>query len=579
MGEGARRYAAAMNQVRLALVQIDTVVGDLSGNVRRVLDTLDEVADCDIALYPEMTITGYPLEDLVHKPGFVARSCAAMEELAAASGSCALVVGFADHGPEGLDGPAHNAVAVCHGGRIAGTYHKECLPTYDVFDEGRDYAPGSGPLRLFEVGGTRVGIAICEDLWIPGGPVERLVAGGADLLVTVNGSPYHSGKQEAREAVVTATATSSGRPVAYLNLVGGQDQLVFDGGSMVADPSGRILARGPRFTEALVKVDLDVPIHDRPTDGAALEVVKVSPAVKRDDHVAVPVVAQLDEDAELYEALVTATRDYVVKNGFTDVCLGLSGGVDSALVATIAVDALGADRVHAVLMPSRYSSEHSVADAEALAAAQGIDVHTLTIEPAHAAVSEILTASVDGGPTGLTDENLQSRIRGVLLMALSNACGWMVLTTGNKSESAVGFSTLYGDTAGAYAVIKDVYKTRVYDLCLWRNSREIGIDGNPVVPEEILLKAPSAELRPDQRDDQSLPPYDVLDPLLEAYIEGDRTRAELISDGHDPDLVDRVVRLVDAAEFKRRQTPLGPKVTTKGFGRDRRMPIVNHFQG
>ena len=565
--------------VRLALVQLDTVVGDLDGNVQRVLDLLDEVADCDLALFPEMTVTGYPLEDLVHKPGFVARSRAAVNEVAAASGSCALVVGFADCGPDGPDGAAHNSVAVCHEGRIVGTYAKECLPTYDVFDEGRDYAPGTGPLRLYEVGGVRVGLAICEDLWIPGGPVERLVDGGADLVATVNGSPYHHGKQAEREAVVAATATSSGRPVAYLNLVGGQDQLVFDGGSMVVDPSGRVVARGPRFDEAVVVVDVDVPVHGDPDPASALEVVHVSGPVARTDHAVPPMLAPLDEDAELYGALVTATRDYVAKSGFTDVCLGLSGGVDSALVATIAADALGPDRVHAVLMPSRYSSDHSVADAEALVAAQGIDGQTLPIEAAHVALADVLSGTLDGGPTGLADENLQSRIRGVLLMALSNARGWMVLTTGNKSESAVGYSTLYGDTAGAYAVIKDVYKTRVYDLCRWRNARGPGLDGNPVVPESVITKAPSAELRPDQRDDQSLPQYDVLDPLLEAYVEGDRTRAELVADGHDPDLVDRVVRLVDAAEFKRRQTPLGPKVTTKGFGRDRRMPIVNHFRG
>ncbi|MEE2957883.1 MAG: NAD+ synthase [Actinomycetota bacterium] len=562
--------------VRLALVQLDTVVGDLDGNVQRVVDVLGEVADCDLALFPEMTVTGYPLEDLVHKPGFVARSRAAVEEVAAASESCALVVGFADFGP---DGSAHNSVAVCHRGQIVGTYAKECLPTYDVFDEGRDYVPGNGPLRLYEIGGVRVGVAICEDLWVPDGPVERLIDGGADLVATVNGSPYHRGKQAAREAVVTATATSSGRPVAYLNLVGGQDQLVFDGGSMVVDPSGRVVARGPRFDEAVVTVDVDVPVHEGPDPASALEVVHVSGSVDRTDHAVPAVLASLDEDAELYRALVTATRDYVTKSGFTDVCLGLSGGVDSALVATIAADALGPDRVHAVLMPSRYSSDHSLSDAAALVAAQGIDAHTLPIEAAHVALADVLSVAVDDGPTGLVDENLQSRIRGVLLMALSNAMGWMVLTTGNKSESAVGYSTLYGDTAGAYAVIKDVYKTRVYDLCRWRNAHRLGADGNPVVPVSIIAKAPSAELRPDQRDDQSLPPYEVLDPVLEAYVEGDRTRAELVADGHDPDLVDRVVRLVDAAEFKRRQTPLGPKVTTKGFGRDRRMPIVNHFRG
>ena len=563
-----------MTRIRLALVQIDTVVGDLAGNVERISRRLDEIVDCDLALFPEMTVTGYPLEDLVHKPGFVADSRAAVTEVAAMSGTCALVVGFADPGPDGV---VHNAVAVCHGGRIVGTYHKECLPTYDVFDEGRDYEPGSGPLQLFRVGGARVGVIICEDLWVAGGPVGRLLDGGAEMIVTVNGSPYHQGKQAARESVVTATAAASGRPVAYLNLVGGQDQLVFDGGSMVADPYGQTVGRAPRFREAVVILDVDVPPVEA-GDGD-LPVVEVSGLVERGDHLVAPMVEPLDEVAELYGALVTATRDYVHKSGFSDVCLGLSGGVDSALVATIAADALGPEHVHAVLMPSRYSSDHSIADALALASAQGLDAITMPIEAVHLAFAGTLATTPEGGPVGLTDENLQSRIRGVLLMARANANGWMVLTTGNKSESAVGYTTLYGDTVGAFSVIRDVYKTRVYELCRWRNAGEPGTDGRPVIPEEIISKPPSAELRPDQRDDQSLPPYDVLDPLLEAYVEGNRTRTGLVEDGHDPDLVDRIVKLVDSAEFKRRQTPLGPKVTVRGFGRDRRVPIVNHYRG
>ena len=563
-----------MNRVRLALVQVNTVVGDLAGNVERISRHLDEIADCDLALFPEMTVTGYPLEDLVHKPGFVADSRAAVAEVAAMSGTCALVVGFADPGPDGV---VHNAVAVCHGGRIVGTYHKECLPTYDVFDEGRDYEPGSGPLQLFRVGGARVGVVICEDLWVAGGPVGRLLDGGAEMIVAVNGSPFHQGKQAARESVVTATAAASGRPVAYLNLVGGQDQLVFDGGSMVADPAGLVVGRAPRFREAVVILDVDVPTVESGDRG--LPVVEVSGVVERGDRLVAPIVEQLEEVAELYGALVVATRDYVRKSGFSDVCLGLSGGVDSALVATIAADALGPEHVHAVLMPSRYSSDHSITDALALASAQGLDAITMPIEEVHQAFAGTLASTPEGGPLGLTDENLQSRIRGVLLMARANANGWMVLTTGNKSESAVGYTTLYGDTVGAFSVIRDVYKTRVYELCRWRNTGQPGSDGRPVIPEEILSKPPSAELRHDQRDDQSLPSYDVLDPLLEAYVEGNRTRTELVEDGHDPELVDRVVRLVDAAEFKRRQTPLGPKVTIRGFGRDRRLPIVNHYRG
>ena len=554
-----------MHRLRVAMVQVNSVVGDLDGNVARVRSALGEVADCDVAIFPEMVLTGYPLEDLVLKPKFVADSRAAMETLAAEGGDCALVLGFADPGP---DGCVHNAVAVCHGGDVAGVYHKRQLPNYSVFDEARHFRAGTTPQELYRIGGARVGVAVCEDLWVADGPVDRLFEGGAELLVVVNGSPYHRGKLAEREATVVATATSSGRPLVYVNLVGAQDELVFDGGSMVADPTGRIVARGPRFDEAVVVTDIDV--------------VEVSGAVDRGDPLVPAPVAPLEPMAELYGALVTATRDYVVKSGFTDVCLGLSGGVDSALVATIAADALGPDHVHAVLMPSRYSSGHSVTDAESLIAEQGIDGMTIPIEDAHVALRGLLglddLSDADKGD-GLVDENLQARIRGVLLMALSNAHGWLVLTTGNKSESAVGYSTLYGDTAGAYASIKDVYKTTVYDLCRWRNTQAVLCGGGPVIPDPILAKPPSAELRPDQRDDQSLPPYDVLDPLLEAYIEGDRTRAELVASGFDADLVDRVVRLVDGAEYKRRQTPHGARVTRKGFGRDRRLPVVNRYRG
>ena len=559
-----------MASIRVALAQLNMVVGDLAGNVERVLDVLPQVADADLALFPEMTVTGYPLEDLVLKASFVADSKKAVEEIAAASGSCALVVGFADTGPQGQ---VYNAIAVCHEGKIVGVYHKRELPNYAVFDEARHFSPGTKPLQLFEVAGVRVGLAICEDLWIPDGPIEDFVAGGAELLVTVNGSPYDDVKFSARQAVVAATASSSGRPVVYLNLVGAQDELVFDGGSMVADPKGSFVARASRFFEEVMVVDVEVP--DQPIAETDLEVVPVSLSVPRHERLTPPIVTPLSPEAELYTALVIATRDYVQKSGFSDVCLGLSGGVDSALVATIAADALGADHVHAVLMPSRYSSDHSITDAQQLVDRQGLGSHVVAIEEAHQAFHHLLAPALGEDLPGFTDENLQARIRGVLLMAFSNAFGWLVLTTGNKSESAVGFSTLYGDTAGAYAVIRDVYKTRVYDLCRWRNEQE----DTPVIPENILTKAPSAELRLDQRDDQRLPPYEILDPLLEAYIEGDRTRADLVADGFEKDLVDRVVRLVDLAEYKRRQTPLGPRVTIKGFGRDRRLPVVNRYLG
>lgn len=563
-----------MHRLRVALVQVNSVVGDLDGNVARVRSALPEVAGCDLAVFPEMVLTGYPLEDLVLKPRFVAESRDAVEHLAAESGDCTLLLGFADPGP---DGQVHNAVAVCRGGTVHGVYHKRQLPNYSVFDEARHFDAGTEPLELFRIGGAKVGVTICEDLWVDDGPVDRLVEGGAELLVTVNGSPYHQGKLARREATIVATAASSGRPLAYVNLVGGQDELVFDGGSMVADPAGRIVARAPRFDEAIVVVDVDAP--EVPPGGGDLPVVDVSGTVARPDHAVPPPVQPLDPLAEVYAALVVATRDYVQKSGFTDVCLGLSGGVDSALVATIAADALGPEHVHAVLMPSRYSSDHSVADAEALVAEQGLDGRTIPIEDAHVALRGLLEPAVGEHGDGLMDENLQARIRGVLLMALANAHGWLVLTTGNKSEAAVGYSTLYGDTAGAYASIKDVYKTTVYELCRWRNVQSVHAGGGPLIPDSILAKPPSAELRPDQRDDQSLPPYDVLDPLLEAYIEGDRTRAELVAAGFDADLVDRVARMVDQAEYKRRQTPHGATVTSKGFGRDRRLPVVNRYRG
>ncbi len=560
-----------MRRVRVAMVQTNSVVGDLTGNVGRILAAMDTVAGCDLAVFPEMAVAGYPLEDLVLKPGFVSDCRAAVDQVAASSGDCAVVVGFPDGAPGELG--VQNAAAVCHGGGVVGVYHKRALPNYDVFDEVRHFVRGSEPLRLYEIGGVRVGLVVCEDLWVNGGPVEELVAGGAELIVAINGSPFHRGKLAEREAVVAATAASSGCPLVYVNLVGGQDELVFDGGSMAADPAGRIIARAPRFEEAVVVVDIDVDTEVRTAPG--LPVVAVSGPTERPDHAVPSPVHPLDDMGELYGALVRATADYVGKNGFTDVCLGLSGGIDSALVAAVAADALGPGHVHAVLMPSRYSSGHSVADATELVANLGIDGRTIPIEPAHAALLEVLGGSLGEAARGVTEENLQARIRGVLLMAHANAFGWLVLTTGNKSESAVGYSTLYGDTAGAYAVIKDVYKLTVYELARWRNEQP----GGPVIPGEIISKPPSAELRPGQRDDQSLPPYEVLDPLLEAYIEGDRTRAELVADGFDGETVDRVARLVDLAEHKRRQTPPGARVSRKGFGRDRRLPIVNRYRG
>ncbi len=572
-----------MARIRLALCQLNTVVGDLDGNVGRILAAYDEAeaAGCDLAVFPELTITGYPPEDLVLKPRFVAANREALDRVAAHTGRCAAIVGFVDAGRD-----LHNAIAMCAGGEVLGTYRKRLLPNYAVFDEQRYFAPGDEPMRLYEVAGVMVGMVVCEDVWSPDGPIAAQSAGGAQLIAIPNGSPYFEGRQTERERMVATRAEDAHCHIAYVNQVGGQDELIFDGGSFVVDDNGELVARLPQLRERLQVVDLDVrPVYrtrlldPRGRDVApALPVTHVSapilehPAPSRPPEV-VPV---LDPVEEVYDALVLATRDYVTKNGFTDVTFGLSGGIDSTLVAVIAADAIGADHVHAVSMPSRYSSDHSRTDAEQLCEATGIELRTIAIEPAHAAFLELLGPSFGDLPQDLTEENLQPRIRGMLLMALSNKFrGWLVLTTGNKSELAVGYSTLYGDTAGGFAVIKDVPKLLVYDLCRFYNERA----GKEVIPEAVLTKPPSAELRPGQRDDQSLPPYEVLDPLLEDYVEGDRTRAELVDEGNDAELVDRITRLVDISEYKRRQNPPGPRITPKAFGKDRRMPITNAYRG
>ena len=604
--------------LRVAIGQVNPTVGDLAGNVelvRRVVAEA-EAAGAAVAVLPELVVTGYPPEDLLLKPGFVAEARAALDDLAASVGPCPAVVGFVDSagpadgglGPEagGLAGSAgdpgpeageltgsarpevFNAAAVCVGGAVRGTYRKRCLPNYEVFDEQRHFRPGRGPLGLFEIAGIPVGVAVCEDVWVPDGPVPALVRGGARAVLVINGSPFRENKQTQRERIVGALAAETGVPVVYVNLVGGQDELVFDGGSFVAGPDGEILVRCASFVESVEVFDVEVAPGSRPP---VLPVTPVTPppasrripaanrpqappvtppATEGRGLAAGPRCEPLDLNAQRWGALVLATRDYVRKSGFSDVALGLSGGIDSSLTAAAAADALGPEHVHGVLMPSRYSSPHSVTDAEKVAANLGIDARTVPIEAAHRAFEDML-----GGPDragSLTDQNLQSRIRGVVLMALANENGWLVLTTGNKSEAAVGYSTLYGDTAGAFAVLKDVWKTDVYELARWRNRQA----GREIVPETVLAKAPSAELRPGQRDDQSLPPYEVLDPILAMYVEEDLTATEICARSVAPDeVVERVCGLVDRAEYKRRQTPVGPRLTGKAFGRDRRMPIVD----
>ena len=563
------------------MAQLNPTVGDLDANVEAILAMLAraEAEHCDVVVFPELSITGYPPEDLVLKPAFVAANRRALDVIAARTTTCVAVVGFVD-----ADRDLFNAAAVCAGGRVQGVVHKRLLPNYSVFDEARYFAPGDAvePGPLFRIAGVPVGVSICEDVWSPHGPMADQAAGGAQLHLNLNGSPFEQGKQGARERMLATRASDASCALVYVNQVGGQDELVFDGGSLVFDARGDVVARAPRFVEHLGVVDVVLePVYrkrltdprGRPTRDP-LPIVHVSDAsLAASQPLRTEWATELDADAELYEALVLGTRDYVRKNGFSDVVIGLSGGIDSALVAAVAVDALGADRVHGVSMPSRYSSEGSKTDARDLADALGIDLLTVPIEPAFQAYLDMLRPDAATPLPGLTEENLQSRCRGTTLMGLSNAYGWMVLTTGNKSEMAVGYFTLYGDSVGGFAVIKDVIKTRVYDLCRFVNQRA----GRWIIPESTLTKAPSAELRPDQRDDQSLPPYDVLDPLLEAYVDGDRTAGELIAAGFDAALVHRIARLVDLNEYKRRQCPPGVRVSSKAFGKDRRLPITNGF--
>ena len=549
-----------MAKLRVALGQINSVVGDIDANTEKILAALAaaEEAGCHAAVFPELAITGYPPEDLVLKQRFVEDSRKAMEHIASQSRSCTAVVGFVD----GTDG-CRNAAGVAVEGRLAGVYHKRELPNYGVFDERRYFRPGTGEHGLHDIAGVAVGVSICEDAWVSGGPMSHLAAAGAEVVFNLNASPYHAGKLDQRLGILRERTAETGCPIVYTNLVGGQDELVFDGVSVVMAADGQVTAKAPAFREHLLVAELEV--GDRPG-------LWPPPPISAEINAIDPGLDDLDEQ---YEALVLATRDYVHKNGFADVGIGLSGGIDSSLVAVIAADALGPDHVHGVLMPSRYSSDHSVADAEALCRNLGIGHRIITVEPGHQAFLDMLAPSFEGLDPDLAEENVQSRIRGTLLMALSNKFGWLILTTGNKSESAVGYSTLYGDTAGAYAVIKDLWKLQVYAFARHRNLRA----GRDLIPEHVLVKPPSAELRPDQRDDQSLPPYEVLDPLLEAYVEGDLTPADLCRQGFDSALVNRITGLVDRAEYKRRQNPPGVRITAKAFGRDRRLPITNRYRG
>lgn len=555
--------------IRVGLAQINPVVGDLAHNLSLIDDciTRAEQANCDVVVFPELALCGYPPEDLLLKPGFVADMRSALAKVAERSGRCAVVVGCVDEPATPSMDPSSarpprlfNAAALCIDGAVVGVYHKQLLPNYGVFDEVRYFAAGSDDTKLYEIAGVPVALSVCEDLWIANGPVARQCVAGARLCLNINGSPFDRRKTDERERTVIERVGETGVPIVYVNQVCGQDELVFDGGSLVVGSDGEVLARAPQFEECFLAVD--VPVASPGGRRGAVRTTHIAP------------IAVDDADRTL-AALALGTRDYVRKNGFSDVVIGLSGGVDSALVAAVAVDALGAKHVHGVSMPSRYSSEGSRRDAESLAKNLGIDLISLPIEPAFAAYLSMTEGVFGDRPVDLTEENLQSRVRGTTLMALSNKFGWMVLTTGNKSELAVGYFTLYGDSVGGFAVIKDIFKTDVYTLSRRMNDRA----GREVIPHDTLSKPPSAELRPDQRDDQSLPPYEVLDPVLSLYIEHDRTAGEIIAEGYDADLVRRIVRLVDNNEYKRRQLPPGVRVTTKSFGKDRRMPITHRYRG
>jgi NAD+ synthase (glutamine-hydrolysing) len=543
------------SQLRIALSQVNPLVGDLVGNEVLIRADYDRAAteQCDVVVFTELTVTGYPPEDLLLKNAFVRENRAVVDRLAAHTGSCAAVVGFVDE----ENGHLYNAAAVCQNGCVIGVYRKMLLPNYAVFDEERYFEPGSpnsdeSPSGIFVINDVPVGVSICEDIWFSHGPVAAQVAHGARIVLNLNGSPFHAGKHNEREEMLRTRAREIHAPIVYVNQVGAQDELVFDGSSVVVTPQGDIACRLKSFVSDFDVVDIAVSGEVAPSR-----------------------IELFDEDIDrVYQALVLGTRDYVRKNGFTSIVIGLSGGIDSSIVAAIAVDALGAENVHGVAMPSRYSSAGSLEDAEKLARALGIDYRVISIEPAFTAYLEMLAPSFTGREPDLTEENLQSRCRGMTLMGLSNKFGWMVLTTGNKSEMAVGYFTIYGDSAGGYAPIKDVLKTQVFALSRRVNERA----GREIIPETVITKPPSAELRPDQRDDQSLPPYEELDPILRHYIDDDLTVPEIIARGFAADIVKRIARLVDVNEYKRRQCAPGVRISTKAFGKDRRMPITNGFR-
>ena len=578
---------------RLALAQINPTVGDIAGNTAKILDYLERAreAQADLVAFPELAITGYPPEDLLFKRSFLTDNVAAMEKVAAASQGIAVVLGYVhivslERQSEEVGPQVTNAAALCSGGKLIDTYHKIFLPNYGVFDEQRYFQKGS-ECPVYTIGGVAVGVNICEDIWYPVGPTTVQCQAGAELIVNINASPFHAGKCAFREDMIAQRASENSLTVAYVNTVGGQDELVFDGGSIICDPAGGLVARGPAFQESLLITDLSFPSQakENPANaGAGVGTPKTMTVSEAGAEIKSSLEAQTILDAmngpeEIYRALVMGTGDYLRKSGFTKALIGLSGGVDSALTATVAVDALGKENVVGITMPSRYSSEGNISDSEKLADNLGLDLWEVPIEPAHQAFTDMLAEQFKGTEANVAEENVQARVRGNVLMTVSNKFGWIVLTTGNKSEMAMGYATLYGDMAGGFAVLKDVPKTTVYELCRWRNQQGVGFGTmDDVIPVAILDKPPSAELREDQLDADSLPAYEVLDPVVEAYVEDDLSYQEMVAQGMDPFVVRQVIAAVDRNEYKRRQAPPGVKITHRAFGKDRRLPIVNRYR-
>jgi len=576
-------YNSGMRRFRVSLAQINPTVGDIEGNARRIIDGIAQAraVGADLVAFPELVITGYPPEDLLFKSAFIEANLAALADVTKAARGLTAIVGFVDRHQD-----LFNAAAVIHDGALAGVYHKEFLPNYGVFDENRYFQAGR-EASVFSIGTTGVAVNVCEDLWYPTGPTTPQALAGAELIVTINGSPYHAGKAHFRERMIATRAADDVVWLAFVNMVGGQDELVFDGASMIVDPHGETLARGRQFVEELVTADIDLDAVFRARmqdsrrrketlDAARAPVISVPGLRERPEAppISVPLVEPLPRVDEVFQALVLGTRDYVRKNGFKRVVIGLSGGIDSSLVAAVAVEALGRENVTGVTMPSPFSSRGTRDDAQRLAKNLGIEFMRVPITPVFKGFLKSLAEPFKGLKEDVTEENIQARIRGTLLMALSNKFGWLVLTTGNKSEIAVGYSTLYGDMAGGFAVIKDVPKTLVYELARHVNAR----GGKAIIPASVIDRAPSAELRHDQKDQDTLPPYDVLDAILQLYVEESCGVADLIARGFPPETVRKVIRMIDTAEYKRRQGPIGVKITPRAFGRDWRLPIVNRFR-